>query len=138
MEEALQIIKGLFADGPLSFSGTYYKVNALEGYPKPVQRPYPPILIGGGGKRLLSIAAREATIVGFIPVARSDGSGPDLTDSTMEALAQKEDFIRALPAIGKRHGLSQEVIERAFSASNDIANSIAAAGAARPSNSTGN
>ena len=94
MEEALQIIKGLFADGPLSFSGTYYKVNALEGYPKPVQRPYPPILIGGGGKRLLSIAAREATIVGFIPVARSDGSGPDLTDSTMEALAQKISWVR--------------------------------------------
>src|SRR5229473_8319904 len=39
MEEALHIIKGLFADGPLSFSGNYYMVADLEGYPKPVQRP---------------------------------------------------------------------------------------------------
>src|SRR5438876_677403 len=80
MEEALQIIKGLFADRPVTFSGTYYKVSALEGQPKPVQRPHPPILIGGGGKRILSIAAREATIVGFLPIVRPDGSGPDLTD----------------------------------------------------------
>src|SRR5689334_14735 len=94
MEEALQIIKGLFADRPVTFSGTYYKVSALEGHPKPVQRPHPPVLIGGGGKRILSIAAREATIVGFLPIARPDGSGPDLTDATSEAFAQKIAWVR--------------------------------------------
>ena len=35
-----------------------------DGPPKPVQQPHPPILIGGGGKRVLRIAAREADIVG--------------------------------------------------------------------------
>src|SRR6266568_4197945 len=73
MEEALHIIKGLLADGPVNFSGKYYTVTDLEGHPKPVQRPHPPILIGGGGKRLLSIAAREATTVGFTPTFRAVG-----------------------------------------------------------------
>jgi probable F420-dependent oxidoreductase len=100
MEEALHIIKGLFADGPFSFSGSYYTVTALEGHPKPVQRPHPPILIGGGGKRLLSIAAREATIVGFTPTFRTDGSGTDYTDATPAALEQKITWVRQ--AAGER------------------------------------
>jgi probable F420-dependent oxidoreductase len=61
--EGLTIIKGLFADGPVSFSGKHYQISGLEGTPKPVQQPHPPIIIGGGGKRILSIAAREADII---------------------------------------------------------------------------
>lgn len=63
-KEGLAIIKGLFADGPVDFSGTYYTIVNHEGTPKPVQKPIP-ILVGGGGKRVLSIAAREAQIVGI-------------------------------------------------------------------------
>ncbi len=62
--EGLRIVKGLFGDGPFSFSGEFYNVREHEATPKPVQKPHPPILIGGGGKRVLSIAAREADIVG--------------------------------------------------------------------------
>lgn len=94
MEEAIQIIKGLFADGPVNFTGKHYTVAGMEGFPKPIQRPHPPILIGGGGQRLLSIASREADIVGFIPKARSDGKGQDLTDATPEALEQKIAWVR--------------------------------------------
>ena len=94
MEEALHIIKGLFADGPFTFSGTYYKVTAMEGHPKPLHRPHPPILVGGGGKRLLSIGAREATIVGFVPSFRADGSGSDYNDATSAALLQKIEWVR--------------------------------------------
>lgn len=64
LEEALTIIKGLLHDGSVSFSGKYYTVTDHDGLPKPVQKPHPPILIGGGGKRVLSLAAREADIVG--------------------------------------------------------------------------
>lgn len=66
LEEAVQIIKGLFADGPVAFSGTYYTITDLEGYPKPTQRPRPPLFIGGSGKRMLQLAAREADIVGLL------------------------------------------------------------------------
>lgn len=61
--EGLKIIKGLLGDGRVDFSGRFYTIRKHEGTPKPVQKPLP-ILVGGGGKRVLSIAAREAQIVG--------------------------------------------------------------------------
>ena len=48
------------ADGPFTFVGEHYRITGLEGMPKPVQRPHPPIVVGGGGKKVLSLAAREA------------------------------------------------------------------------------
>jgi probable F420-dependent oxidoreductase len=100
MEEAIRIVKGLFADGPVDFAGHYYTVTGLEGFPKPVQRPHPPLHIGGGGKHLLSIAAKEADIIGFIPRARADGQGQDLRDATPQALEQKIAWVRE--AAGER------------------------------------
>ena len=63
MEEALTIIKGLFTGEPFTFAGQHYRVTGIEGSPRPVQRPHPPIVLGGGGRRMLRIAAREADIV---------------------------------------------------------------------------
>ncbi|TMC98429.1 MAG: TIGR03621 family F420-dependent LLM class oxidoreductase [Chloroflexi bacterium] len=63
MEEGLAIIKGLLAGGPFSFAGKHYRITSAESYPAPVQKPHPPIVIGGGGRRMLQIAAREAAIV---------------------------------------------------------------------------
>jgi probable F420-dependent oxidoreductase len=65
LAEAITIIKGLFAPGPFTFEGEYYRVTELDGMPKPVQRPHPPIIIGGGGKKVLSLAGRQADIVGI-------------------------------------------------------------------------
>src|SRR5690349_20779508 len=94
MEEAVRIVKGLFAHGPVDFAGRYYTISGLEGFPKPVQRPHPPLHIGGGGKFLLSVAAREADIIGFLPRARPDGQGQDIMDGTAEALEQKISWVR--------------------------------------------
>ena len=70
LEEAVQIIKGLWADGPFDFSGRHYTISGLDqGIPKPLQRPHPRIFVGGGGKRLLSMAAREADVVGLLAQA---------------------------------------------------------------------
>jgi probable F420-dependent oxidoreductase len=71
MQEAVTIIKGLMAEGPFTFSGEHYAITDLDGQPKPVQRPHPPLVIGGGGKRVLSYAAREADIVGINANLRS-------------------------------------------------------------------
>ena len=46
----------------MTFTGEHYRIAGLEGGPKPIQRPHPPILIGGGA-RILALAAREANIV---------------------------------------------------------------------------
>ena len=63
LEEGLQIIKGLMAGGTFSFTGKHYRVKELEGSPLPLTKPHPPILLGGGGPRMLRLAAREADIV---------------------------------------------------------------------------
>jgi probable F420-dependent oxidoreductase len=61
--EALEIIKSFFAGGSVSFAGKHYRVSGVEASPSPAQKPHPPILMGGGGRRMLSLAAREADIV---------------------------------------------------------------------------
>jgi probable F420-dependent oxidoreductase len=94
MEEALGVIKGFFSDEPVSFSGKYYTVRNLNGLPKPLQKPYPPLYIGGGGKRVLSFAAREADIVGFTAILKPGGTGFQMTDITAEATAQKAEWVR--------------------------------------------
>ena len=63
MAEALEIIKSFFAGGSVSFAGKHYRIDGVEGSPSPVQKPHPPIILGGGGRRMLSLAAREADIV---------------------------------------------------------------------------
>jgi probable F420-dependent oxidoreductase len=63
LAEALHIIKQFFAGGSVSFAGKHYRVDGLEAAPSPVQKPHPPIVLGGGGRRMLQLAAREADII---------------------------------------------------------------------------
>jgi len=63
MEEGLRIIKGLWTGKSFTFEGKHYSIKDLEGTPVPVQQPHPPILLGGGGRKMLTIAGREADIV---------------------------------------------------------------------------
>jgi probable F420-dependent oxidoreductase len=87
--EGLAIIKGVMQEGPFSHSGTHYTVTNYEGYPKPVQKPVPPILIGGGGKRVLTLAAREADIIGINGTLTAGVVGPEALD-TMTAASVDE------------------------------------------------
>lgn len=95
LEEAVTIIKGLLAGERVTFAGRHYTIADLDGRPTPVQRPHPPIAIGGGGRRTLTLAAREASIVGLVPRARRDGSGLDLADLSDAATREKLEWVRA-------------------------------------------
>jgi probable F420-dependent oxidoreductase len=87
--EALRLIKRLFAEERVSFSGTYYSVQDLVGLPKPVQQPHPPIFIGSAGKRMLTLAAQEAQMIA--PTPKFTRQGLDPTDASLET---KIDWIR--------------------------------------------
>ena len=93
LEEAIEILKGYFAEGPFSFAGEHYTVRDLDGYPKPVQLPHPPFFIGGGGRRTLALAGREAQIVGLAPRILTD-QRTDPGSLTLAAAAQKIEWVR--------------------------------------------
>ena len=95
MQESLTVIKGLFAGGPFSFSGKHYQVAELEGTPLPVQKPHPPILLGGGGRRMLRLAAREADIVNVNFDLREGRVNPALVKTgTAGATDEKLSWVR--------------------------------------------
>ena len=74
-EEAVKVVQGLLrTDGPYHFHGEHYEVLGHTLTPRPVQQPGPPLIIGGGGKRVLSFAARHADIVS-INVNLREGTG---------------------------------------------------------------
>jgi probable F420-dependent oxidoreductase len=81
LAEAVTIIKGLLSGEQLNFTGRHYRVTGHTIAPLPVQKPHPPILVGGNGPRLLALAAREADIVGFSGINFRDGGAtpPDLS-----------------------------------------------------------
>jgi probable F420-dependent oxidoreductase len=100
-EEGLRVLKSAFAEGPFSLDGEHYTITNYDGHPKPVQKPHPPILIGAGGKRMLSIAAREADIIGINPnLAPGEVTAEVGKDGTAERADRKIMWIR--DAAGER------------------------------------
>jgi alkanesulfonate monooxygenase SsuD/methylene tetrahydromethanopterin reductase-like flavin-dependent oxidoreductase (luciferase family) len=81
--------------GSLVLSNDYRHPVMLDGFPKPVQRPRPPLLIGAAGKRMLSIAAREADIIGFQTVSTAKGvMADDPSGRLASAVAQRVEQVR--------------------------------------------
>ncbi len=68
--EGLSIIKQFFTGETVNFAGKYYTIAELRPVPRPVQQPRPPLVIGSGGRRMLTIAAREADII--LPIAMQE------------------------------------------------------------------
>jgi len=93
LAEAVTVLKGYFGAEPFSFSGKHYTITELDGWPKPVQQPHPPFMIGGGGRRVLTLAAREAQIVSLAPRAGRDGRG-DNASLSWEATIEKVGWVR--------------------------------------------
>jgi probable F420-dependent oxidoreductase len=79
LAEVVAFIKAHWQGDELNWSGDFMQVHGYAGRPRPVQRPHPPIMIGGGGQRVLSLAGREADIVSIssVPFVASDADGLD-------------------------------------------------------------
>ena len=99
--EGVAIIKGAMAEGPFSHAGEHYTITDYNGLPKPIQGPCPPILIGGGGKRVLSYAARHADIIGINGTMTAGVVGPEaIATMTAEAVDDKVAIVHT--AAGER------------------------------------
>src|SRR5579862_4357297 len=103
LTEAIAIIKGCLAEGPFSFKGEHYTISDHDGVPKPTQRPHPPIFVGGGGQRVLTLAAREAQIIGLAP-RLVIGDQPRLDAISITAAATEEKIRWIREAAGDRFG----------------------------------
>lgn len=101
LEEAVRIVKGCFAGESFTHTGRHYSVRDLKGRPRPIQSPAPPLLIGGGARRTLSLAAREADIVS-VNIRTTAGGGFDFSSLTAMATDRKIAWVRE--AAGARLG----------------------------------
>ncbi len=105
LAEAVRLIKRLFETAePLSHDGDHYRARGLEGLPRPVQLPRPPILVGGGGRAVLSLAGREADIAGVnSSLVRGSGRREGVAGLTADAASEKVVWVRDAAAAGRRH-----------------------------------
>jgi probable F420-dependent oxidoreductase len=93
--EAVAVLRGLWNGEPFSFDGEHYTISEMTGWPRPAQVGGPPLVIGGGGRRVLSTAARLADIVGVNPNVGEGKFGPAAAASmSSDATEQKLGWIR--------------------------------------------
>ncbi len=86
--EHAAVLRGLWGDGPFSFSGEHYEISELDGTPAPHRPGGPPVLVGGGAPRLLRWAGSTADIVG---VNASIHSGEIDQAAAQDAMADRID-----------------------------------------------
>ncbi len=94
-EAALSVIKQFLTEESVDFSGKHYIITGMKGLPRPIQKPHPPITIGCSGKRMLSLAAREADSISVIFEVSTQG-----VDAHNESLEEKLMWVRE--AAGER------------------------------------
>jgi probable F420-dependent oxidoreductase len=103
LAEAVTVIKALLNGEEVNFAGRHYQLAGHTIAPLPVQKPHPPILIGGNGPRLLTLAAREADIVGFSGITFRNGgaAAPDLSAWRASGVDERVRLVRE--AAGDRY-----------------------------------
>lgn len=93
--EHVQVLRGLFADEPLTFHGEHYRIDDLNGTPKPARPGGPPILVAGGGHRMLTFAATAADIIGVNVSLPTSATRHTPRDALAASIDEKFGWIRA-------------------------------------------
>jgi probable F420-dependent oxidoreductase len=115
LAESVAIFKQFFTQDSVTFAGAHYRVTDLPAIPKAAQRPHPPIFIGGGGKKLLTLAAREADIIGVEAKLQDDKGNAVPGERTEAALGQKVAMLQEVagerfPAVELNYGFRTVIL----------------------------
>jgi alkanesulfonate monooxygenase SsuD/methylene tetrahydromethanopterin reductase-like flavin-dependent oxidoreductase (luciferase family) len=103
LREALDVVRLLWSGERVDYEGTHYQLRGAVGTPRPVQRPRPPILVGGGGNGLLAVAAVAADIVNIVPPTSAGAADRSAVRRfTLPAFARKAARLRALAGAAGR------------------------------------
>ncbi|HUI25595.1 MAG TPA: LLM class flavin-dependent oxidoreductase, partial [Candidatus Kryptonia bacterium] len=104
MDEAVAVMRGLWRDEPFTFAGKHFNVTDAVCLPKPVQRPAPPLMLGGSGNGILRRAGEWADIIHMVPVIGAAGTTTleEVRKFTDVSLADKLARVRAAEAKAKR------------------------------------
>jgi probable F420-dependent oxidoreductase len=95
LEETLDVLEALFGEDPVTYRGKHVTVEGLVGVPRAVQHPHPPLLIGGGGKRMLRLAGRRADIIGVNANLAAGVSGRhSVVDVGWDSMTDKIQWVR--------------------------------------------
>ncbi len=93
--EFVHAYKAFMSGEPLEIAGDFIRWSGFHGTPSPAQSPYPPLMIGGGSKKILTFAGQEADIVSLNFNNRAGMLGPDGMNSGLAAAtAKKVDWIK--------------------------------------------
>ncbi len=123
LAEVIGLVKAQMRGEDLDVAGDHVQVHGYAALPLPVQRPHPPLMVGGGGRRVLSLAAREADIVSLNFDNRSGALGPEAVRSgDADATAEKIEWVRA--AAGDRFDALELEIGAYFAGVGDAADAM--------------
>jgi probable F420-dependent oxidoreductase len=86
LAESIEIMRAMWTDGSATFAGTHYRVTSALGTPAPVTPGGPPLVIGGGSRRILELAGRVADVVSIVP---SLAAGVVGAETAAQAVAEK-------------------------------------------------
>lgn len=99
LDETLTILDVLLRGQECRFEGKHFQVRGIRGTPRPRQGPRPPLATGGGGPRMLALAAKHADIVSVIPPSTPDGK-MSLSGITLDRTLERVNMVKA--AAGRR------------------------------------
>jgi probable F420-dependent oxidoreductase len=85
--ESVELVLRLLAGETVTYHGTYYALEGAHVGPLPIQRPHPPLILGGGGPRMLRFAAQHAQIVSLAP--RMSTAGRPMLRGVTEGAAER-------------------------------------------------